>query len=170
MDLGLLVLLLGQVGEQQGGRAAAGLALLTTQALGLGFETRVASLTDGSCAAAAAVCLSGAPLHACSILLYLIFLFGYGSVLSAAQTFYRVPEHMMRHGSYWLLVLLVPAVSFLIDYGVMAAKAVFCPTPVDIAIERDRSGSRHTTHHRQPHGHAAEPSACPPVCGCRAGY
>lgn len=73
-----------------------------------------------------------------SIALYLIFLFTYGSLLWASQSFFHVPHHMMRLAMYWLLLLLVPTVSFAIDYGVMAFKTIFFPTPVDIAIELDR--------------------------------
>jgi hypothetical protein len=63
---------------------------------------------------------------------------------------------MMRLAMYWLLLLLVPTVSFAIDYGVMAFKTIFFPTPVDIAIELDRYPSllkppkRKTSHVFQP--------------------
>ena len=44
----------------------------------------------------------------------------------------------MSLGPYWLLVLLVPVVSLLIDYLLIILKLMFSPSPVDIIIEKDR--------------------------------
>jgi len=45
---------------------------------------------------------------------------------------------MFTRGMFWLLLLLVPTVSLIIDYVVIYTKLIFKPSPVDIAIEYDR--------------------------------
>jgi hypothetical protein len=73
----------------------------------------------------------------CSIALFLIFIFTYGALLVSGE-FHSVPQHMLAQGAFWLLVMLVPAVSFVINFSIMAIQLAFYPTPVDIAVERDR--------------------------------
>lgn len=72
-----------------------------------------------------------------SMLLYLIFLFAY-SALAESGGFFWVPEHMMSQAPHWLLVLLVPLVSVAIDYTYIYTRTVFYPSPVDMAVEKDR--------------------------------
>lgn len=46
-----------------------------------------------------------------SLLLYLVFLLGYGALPVFAGGFYEAPYHMLATPAFWLLMLLVPAVS-----------------------------------------------------------
>ena len=44
----------------------------------------------------------------------------------------------MSQAPFWLLTILAPIVSVVIDYLVIYAKLVIWPTPIDIAVEYDR--------------------------------
>ncbi len=73
-----------------------------------------------------------------SLLLYLLFLFAYGALLSYAGGFYHAPYQMLGQPSFWLLMLLVPTVSVVLDYAFIYVRLAFFPTPVDVAMEVDR--------------------------------
>jgi len=76
--------------------------------------------------------------HLFSILLYVIFLLGYGAMSAFTGPFYYAPYEMLSRGIYWFLLLLVPTISVLIDYIAIYFNIAFKPNPVEIAIERDR--------------------------------
>lgn len=73
-----------------------------------------------------------------SALLYLLFLFVYGALPVAAGGFYKAPYHMLGQPSFWLLMLLVPTVSVVLDYVAIYVRLAFFPSPVDVAVEYDR--------------------------------
>lgn len=45
---------------------------------------------------------------------------------------------MLCRGTFWLVLLLVPTLSVLLDYVVIYSRLIFKPTPIDIAVEFDR--------------------------------
>jgi magnesium-transporting ATPase (P-type) len=68
-----------------------------------------------------------------------IFVLAYGAMLYVCEDFYWVPYQMFSRAIFWLLLVLVPIVSVLIDYTAIYVQKIFWPTPIDIAVEIDRS-------------------------------
>jgi hypothetical protein len=73
-----------------------------------------------------------------SLLLFLLFLLVYGALATFAGGFYHAPYQMLGQPSFWLLMLLVPTVSVILDYVVIYIRLAFFPSPIDAAIEYDR--------------------------------
>jgi magnesium-transporting ATPase (P-type) len=74
-----------------------------------------------------------------SLLLYLIYLFVYGAMPVFAGGFYGTPYIMFTRAFFWLVaVVLVPAISVVVDYTFIYLRLALFPSPVDIAVEVDR--------------------------------
>ena len=82
--------------------------------------------------------ITSSPCLSPSILLYLLFLLSYSQLVKFTGQFYYVPYKMFSRGIFWLLMLLVPTISVIIDYLGLFWKITFSPDPVELAIEMDR--------------------------------
>eukprot|EP01041_Mallomonas_annulata_P008259 gene8259-16990_t len=71
-----------------------------------------------------------------SVALYMVFLWVYQHIISS-YNFYGVTENMMSESTFWLLCLLVPSFSIILEITSMTVQREFFPTLVDVGMEFD---------------------------------
>lgn len=71
-------------------------------------------------------------------MLYFLFLLAYERLVGTAYNFYGVATAMFSTPVFWLLILLVPTMTWMIDLLIMTIKTQHFPTIIDVGIERDR--------------------------------
>mmetsp|Transcript_6325 Transcript_6325/g.8296 ORF Transcript_6325/g.8296 Transcript_6325/m.8296 type:complete len:1313 (-) Transcript_6325:328-4266(-) len=73
-----------------------------------------------------------------SMALFYIFICTYTAFMTLSYDFYYVAYQMMERALYWMLLILLPFMTFLLDLTVTSIRLQFFDNPIDHAIEFDR--------------------------------